>query len=165
MRCKTLFFIPVTLLLLVAVLGCSNTPRTLSTVPPPTGTVATTPPTTQPPPTGTIINSWGWEGNLNDQIKGGQNIIFPNLGAQVDAGKFLTVTWDADGTVGVFLLDSDQYHSFLNDKVLSNSVAKAQDAKGSFTYTTAKTDQYYVIVKNIYPDATVVVRLARMDER
>ena len=160
-------FIPMTLVSLLVLFGCSNAPRTLSTVPPPTGTTTPVPTTTAsvPPPTGAIINSWGWEGNLNDQIKGGQNILFPNLGAQVDPGKYLTVTWEADGTVQVWLLNSEQYHNFLNGKPVSGSLGQALSAKGSFTYKTTAADQYYVIVKNVYPDATVVVRQARMDER
>ena len=173
MRRNALLSVALTLSLFVFVFGCSPSQplSTSSSQPPTTTTSSTTPPQTQSPtpslspPTGPVLNTWGWQSSANITLDAGQVVFFPDIGASVESGRTLTVTWDADGTLAVFLLTSDQYHKFSAGQAIPASAAYQQASQGSFTYYVQSPDSFYVLLRNLYPAAAIRVYQAELTER
>jgi hypothetical protein len=160
--------------LIISLIGCSAPRSSPSTSTSPATKTSTTPVQTLPPsspsptsqtPTGPIRNTWGWQASVDNELKGGQVVFFPSGGARVEAGRSLTLTWSSNGNVEAFILTSGQFGKSLNGQSVSTWAAHGQGQSGSINFYTQDTDSYFAVVRNVYPEASIILFQAEMTER
>jgi len=66
----------------------------------------------------------------------------------VQAGTQLSISWDATGTVSVYILSETQYDYFKVFGLTARYVAYKESRSRTLTREIANTDTYYLIIKN-----------------
>lgn len=83
----------------------------------------------------------------------------------MQAGTTLTLTWSSNGNMEAFILTSGQFDKSLNGQAVSVWAAHGQGQNGSISVYTQSTDSYFAVVRNMYPQASVMLFQAQMVER
>lgn len=108
-----------------------------------------TPAPTSPPPTTSNSQQWTWVPSPGNIVAGGTAAYFPLNGAYVTAGRTLSLSWSADGSLNCFILTQNQYNNFKsNFGLVSSSMASGSGASGTIIANIQNTDWYYAVLYN-----------------
>ncbi len=158
------------LVLAALLLGCSPATKTVELVltdtpspgeaQQPTSQAPVTEPTDLP-----VRNTWVWQGTSDNVVQAGQRIFFPDSGAEVQAGRTLTLRWAATGDVQAYVLTSSQYHQFLFTLEPRDWSARGYGLRGAVSCLVPRDDKYYVVLINPYTEAPLRISSASLTER
>jgi hypothetical protein len=66
----------------------------------------------------------------------------------IEAGKTVSISWEADGNVNVFVLTETQYDYFTSWGATARYEAFRSARSGTLTYRVENTDTYHLIIQN-----------------
>ena len=133
-------------LVAVSVYGCGTTtiiqqvPNNVYT-PPPTST------TIYYPPANTTIA----QSSPNQGINPTDAMVLPSTssGVNVQAGRTLSLSWSADGSLNCYIVTANQYNNFVNSNRINISYfQKGVGNQGSISYTVQNSDTYLAVLVN-----------------
>jgi hypothetical protein len=85
-------------------------------------------------------------GTLQDyKLSGG---YFHHWAYRIEAGKQASISWEADGSVSVYILTETQYDYFKTWGLTARYVAYQNSQRGTLSTKIANTDTYYFVIKN-----------------
>jgi hypothetical protein len=141
-------------MLTVELTGCAKpTPAPApapAPVPAPTSPAPKPPATTVPPPT-TTSRQWAWVPSPGNIVTGGSYAYFPLNGAYVEAGRTLSLSWQADGNLECFILTENQYNNFKSNLgIVSARMAYGSGMNGAISAYIQNSDRYYAVIRNTF---------------
>jgi len=99
-----------------------------------------------PPITSTIAQS-----SPNQGINPTDAMVLPSTssGVNVQAGRTLSLSWSADGSLNCYIVTANQYNNFVNSNRISISYfQKGVGNQGSISYTIQNSDTYMAVLVN-----------------
>ena len=135
-------------LVALSVYGCGSTTTIFQQAP----NNVYTPPITSttiyyPPPANTTIA----QSSPNQVINPADAMVLPSTssGVNVQAGRTLSLSWSADGSLNCYIVTANQYTNFVNSNRINISYfQKGVGNQGLISYTVQNSDTYLAVLVN-----------------
>ena len=104
--------------------------------------------------------TWTWEPTPGNIIPGAQWAYLPLKGADVAAGRTLSLTWSANSSMDCYILTETQYTDFVQSGTPATWMAHGTSSQGTIsTGTLQNSDKYYGVLINNTNSFGVQVKL------
>ena len=77
--------------------------------------------------------TWTWEATPGNIIPGAQWAYLPLKGADVEAGRTLSLTWSANTSMDCYIFTETQYNDFIQSGIPKTWMAHGADSQGTIT--------------------------------